>query len=175
MLIIILATVLILAMTAFLLSQGLFSSMIMAVLSMLCATFALNAYPALASEYLYGRQGPVADGAAILALFVLPLIGTRLLADFLVPKNVEFTIWVDRIGGGVFGFFASLTMVGMILVIMQVLPFGDSVMGYRSHDNALQRSGRPWPFCADDFALSLGSLGSIGAFGGEGSVFRYLL
>jgi len=169
MLIIILATVLILAMTAFLLSHGLFSSMIMAALSILCAAFALNAYPALASQYLYSRQGPIADGVALIALFVVPLIAARFLTDFLVPKNVEFSIWIDRIGGGVFGLFASMTMVGMVLVIMQVLPFGDTVLGYQPYDNALHRSQQVWPFCPDDFAVSLGSLGSVGAFGGPGS------
>ncbi len=169
MLIILLATILILAMTAFLLSQGLFSSMITAVLSMLCAAFALNAYPALASEFFYASQGPLADGAAITILFVIPLIAVRLLADFLVPKNVEFTPWVDRIGGGAFGLLASMTMVGMVLVIMQTLPFGSTVIGYQPYDASLQRSQRVWPFCPDDFAASLGSMGSVGAFGGQGS------
>ncbi len=169
MLIITLATVLILAMTAFLLSHGLFSSVIMAILSVLCAAFALNAYPALASEFLYSRQGTIADGVALIALFVVPLIIARFLADFLVPKNVEFNIWVDRIGGGVFGLIASMTMVGMVLVIMQTLPFGYAIMGYQPYDNAMQRSQGVWPFYPDDFAVSLGSLGSVGAFGGQGS------
>ena len=136
---------------------------------MLCAAFALNAYPALAAEYLYTRQGPIADGVVILALFVIPLIIFRFLADFLVPKNVQFSIWVDRIGGGVFGLLASMTMVGMVLVIMQTLPFGSAIFGYKPYDDALGRSQRVWPFCPDDFAVSLGSIGSVGAFGGQGS------
>jgi hypothetical protein len=169
MLIIILATILILAMTAFFAGQGLFSSMIAAVLSVLCAAFALNAYPALASAVLYDRQGPIANGVALTALFVLPLIGSRWLADALVPLNVQFGLWTDRIGGTAFGLVASMTMVGMVLVIMQTLPFGDSVLGYTPYDDALQRDQRVWPFCPDDFAVSIGSLGSVGAFGGEGS------
>jgi hypothetical protein len=169
MLIIILATVLVLAMTAFFAGQGLFSSMIAAVLSVLCAAFALNAYPALASAVLYDRQGPIANGVALIALFVLPLIGSRWLADALVPLNVQFSLWTDRIGGTALGLIASMTMVGMVLVIMQMLPFGDSVLGYTPYDNALRRDQRVWPFCPDDFAVSIGSLGSVGAFGGEGS------
>ncbi len=169
MLIIILATVLVLAMTAFFAGQGLFSSMIAAVLSVLCAAFALNAYPALASAALYDRLGPFANGAALIALFVLPLIGSRWLADALVPLNVQFGLWADRIGGTAFGLIASMTMVGMVLVIMQMLPFGNSVMGYTPYDNALHRDLRVWPLCPDDFAVSIGSLGSVGAFGGEGS------
>jgi len=169
MLIIILATVLVLAMTAFFAGQGLFSSMIMAFLSVLCAAFALNAYPALASAVLYDRQGPIANGAALTALFVLPLIGSRLIADALVPGTVQFGLWADRIGGTAFGLIASMTMVGMVLVIIQMLPFGDSVMGYTPYDNALQRDQRVWPFYPDDFAVAIGSLGSVGAFGGEGS------
>jgi hypothetical protein len=63
-----------------------------------------------------------------------------------------------------------MTMVGMVLVIMQMLPFGDSVLGYTPYDNALRRDQRVWPFCPDDFAVSLGA---VGAFGGEGS-FNHL-
>jgi len=170
MLIIILATVLVLAMAAFFAGQGLFSSMIAAVLSVLCAAFALNAYPALASAVLYDRQGPIANGVALTALFVLPLIGSRWLADWLVQFNVQFSLWTDRIGGTVFGLIAGMTMVGMVLVIMQMLPFGDSVLGYTPYDNALRRDQRLWPFCPDDFAVSLGA---VGAFGGEGS-FNHL-
>ena len=170
MLIIILATVLVLAMAAFFAGQGLFSSMIAAVLSVLCAAFALNAYPALASAVLYDRQGPIANGVALTALFVLPLIGSRWLADWLVQFNVQFSLWTDRIGGTAFGLIAGMTMVGMVLVIMQMLPFGDSVLGYTPYDNALRRDQRLWPFCPDDFAVSLGA---VGAFGGEGS-FNHL-
>jgi hypothetical protein len=169
MLIILLATVLVLAMTAFFAGQGLFSSMIAAVLSVLCAAFALNAYPALASAVLYDRQGPLANAAALIALFILPLIGSRLLADALVKQNVQFGLWADRIGGTAFGLVASMTMVGMVLVIMQMLPFGESVLGYTPYDNTLRRDQRVWPFCPDDFAAAIGSLGSVGAFGGEGS------
>jgi hypothetical protein len=169
MLIIILATVLVLAMTAFFAGQGLFSSMITAVLSVLCAAFALNAYPALASAVLYDRQGPIANGTALIALFLPLLIGSRWLADALVPRSVQFGLWADRIGGTAFGLIASMTMVGMVLVIMQMLPFGDSVLGYTPYDSALRRDQQAWPFCPDDFAVSLGSLGSVGAFGGQGS------
>ena len=170
MLIIILATVLVLAMAAFFAGQGLFSSMIAAVLSVLCAAFALNAYPALASAVLYDRQGPIANGVALIALFVLPLIGSRWLADWLVPLNVQFGLWADRIGGTAFGLIAGMTLAGMVLVIMQMLPFGESVLGYTPYDNALQRDQRVWPFCPDDFAVSLGA---VGAFGGEGG-FNHL-
>ncbi|MCX6554639.1 MAG: CvpA family protein, partial [Candidatus Aminicenantes bacterium] len=145
------------------------SSMIAAVLSVLCAAFALNAYPALASAVLYDRQGPIANGVALIALFVLTLIGSRWLADALVPETVQFGLWADRIGGTAFGLIASMTMVGIVLVIMQMLPFGDFVLGYTPYDNALRRDQRVWPFCPYDFAVSIGSLGSIGAFGGEGS------
>ncbi len=169
MLIIILATVLVLGMAAFFAGQGLFSSMIAAALAVLCAAFALNAYPALASAALYDRQGPIANGVAILALFLLPLIGSRWLVDALVKKSVQFGLMADRIGGTVFGLIASMTMVGMVLVIAQNLPFDMSLMGYTPYDNALQRDQRVWPFCPDDFAVAIGSLGSVGAFGGEAS------
>ena len=169
MLFILVATILILGMTALFVKQGLFSSMIMAVLSLLCAAFALNAYPALASMALYDRQGPIANAVSLTALFLLSLLAAKELADFLLPKTVQFPLWADRVGGGAFGLVASMTMVGVVLVVAQMLPMGNSVFGYEPYDDALQRQGTVWPFFADDFAVAVGKLGSVGAFGGEGS------
>jgi len=170
MLIILFAIILILAMTALFVSQGLFTSMITAVMSVVCAAFALNAYPALATALgLYDSQGPVANGTALTALFVLSLIASKEAADYLVPKTVHFSTLIDRIGGGVFGLIASMTMVGMVLVILQLLPLGESILGYRPYNDALQRQDTAWPFFADDFAVAIGEIGSVGAFGGEGS------
>lgn len=169
MLLILFSTLLIAGMTAMFVRQGLFSSLIAAVLSLVCAAFALNAYPALASIALYDRQGPIANGVALTALFVLSLLLTREVANLLVPKAVRFPLLADRIGGGVAGFFASLTMVGVLVVILQLLPMGRSVLGYERYDDTLQRQAGVWPFFPDDFAVAVGQLGSIGAFGGEGS------
>jgi len=147
MVVIILATVLILAIAYFQVIQGLFSAMIMTILSILCAALALNTYEALAEAFLHSRQQAYADPIALTALFVLPLLGVRVLLDRLVGGNVAFGAWADRIGGGMLGI----------------------VFGYRPYDDALRRDQRVWPLYPDEFTVALTRLVSKGALGGEAS------
>ncbi len=171
MLAIVLAAVLVLTIVAFQVTQGLFSAMITAVLAVLCAAFALNVYPALGEAFFYdGRFAQYADAVSLLALFVLPLLAVRLGLDLLVRRNIDAGVWGDRIGGGAFGLLAAMVLVGVVLIVMQMLPFGASVLGYRPYDDALRRDARALPFCPDDATLGLARLLSGGMFRTEGGL-----
>ena len=139
MVIIILATVMVLGIAFYQVIQGLFSALIMTILTVLCAAVAMGYYEPLASAVLYTRQAETADAVALIALFVLPLLGLRMLVDRLIPGNVVFGRWADRIGGGVLGIFSGLIITGVLMVALQMLPFGASVLGYTPFDDALQR------------------------------------
>ncbi len=169
MILILLATVLILAIAYFQVVQGLFSALIMTILSVLCAALALNTYEALAGAFLHARQGPYADAIALTALFVLPLLGLRILLDRIVGGNVAFGAWADRIGGGLLGIVTGMVLVGMLLIVMQMLPFGETVFGYRPYDDTLRRDQRVWPFYPDEFTVALTRAVSGGALGAEAS------
>lgn len=169
MIVIALATILILAIAYFQVVQGVFSALIMAILSIVCAVLALNTYPALAGAVLYARQGTYADAIALIALFVLPLLVLRLLFDWLIGGNAVFGVWADRIGGGLLGLISGMVIVGMLMIILQMLPFGRSVLGYSPYDDALQRDQHLVPFRPDEFTVGLANLVSRGALAGEGS------
>jgi len=169
MLVIILATILILAIAYFQVIQGLFSAAIMAILSVLCAAVALNGYEALSEAFLAARQGPYADPIALIALFILPLLVLRFASDRFLHGNAVFGTWADRIGGGALGIVSGMVLVGMLLIVMQMLPFGETIFGYRSHDATLQRDHQVMPFHPDEFTVGLVGLVSRGALSADAS------
>ena len=158
-----LATILVLAIAYFQVVQGVFSALIMTIASVVCAVFALNAYPAVAEAFLYSRQGAYADAIALTALFVVPLLVVRLAMDMLIKGNVAFGMWADRIGGGVLGLITGMVLVGMLLIVMQMLPYGESILGFRPYDDAFQRNHRVTPFHPDEFMIGLAQAVSRGA------------
>jgi len=169
MIIILAATILILAIAYFQVTQGLFSALIMTILSIVCAAVALNTYEALAGAMLYAKQGSYADAIALTVLFVVPLFVLRILFDKLIPEGPEFSMWINRIGGGALGLVTGMVLIGMLLIVMQMLPFGQSALGYRAYDDSLQRDQHAYPFCPDDFTIGLARLVSGGALAGRTS------
>lgn len=167
MALVILATLLILAVAYFQTTQGVFSSVILAFLSVLAAGLALNYYEPLAAGMLYGSHPLYAEGITLVLLFSLPLIGVRILVDKYVPNNVVLGMWPDRIGSAVFGAIVGMTAVGILTVAMQMLPFRESVLSYRPFNDQLQRVQHLGPFRPDDFVLGLGRTFSGGSLGGE--------
>jgi len=155
MILMILATLLVLGITLYQVLQGTFSAWIMAVLTTLCAAVALATYEPLAEAWLYERQPAYADGVALMALFVVPLLVLRIVIDLVFTRNVTMNDWVGRVGGGVLGFVTAQVLVGMLLIAMQMLPMGRGLLYYEPFDADLKRQSRCWPFCPDDFTLAL--------------------
>jgi hypothetical protein len=168
----IVATALILAIAYYQVVQGLFNALIMAILAVVCAALALNLYPAVSEPMLYARQGAYADAIALTALFVLPLLVARVAFDKIIARNVVFGAWADRIGGGALGILAGSVMVGVLMIVMEMLPFGESILGYRPYNDALQRDQRAMPFYPDDLAISLASIISRGALANPSGLDR---
>jgi hypothetical protein len=152
MIVILLATLLILAIAFFQATQGFYGAMITAVVALLSAVAAFNYYEALAS-LLYADQPAVADAIALLVLFLVLMVGLRLAADYLLRRNVVLGVWTNRIGGGVLGLWTGMVLVGVLVVAMQMLPWGPSVLGYTPFDDSLVRSSRVLPFLPDDFVV----------------------
>ena len=155
MAIIILAFALVVGIAFFQVIQGLFSSLIMAILTILCAAVAFNYYEPLAALFMYQNQPAYSEAAALIALFVLPLLGLRILFDRLVPGNVVMGQWADRIGGGALGLVTGIVLVGVLATVVQMLPLKESLLTYRSHNDALQRDQRLAPFYPDEFTIGL--------------------
>jgi len=154
MVLILAATALILMITVYQVIQGVYSALIMAIATILCAAMAFNYYEPLAS-LLYERQAAYADAAALVALFVIPLLVLRALLDKFLPRNVVVGTWTNRIGAGLFGLISGIVMVGVLTVAVQMLPFGTKAITFLPYDTQLQRSRRLVPFYPDEFTVGM--------------------
>ncbi|RPI63523.1 MAG: CvpA family protein [Planctomycetaceae bacterium] len=135
--------------------QGLFSALVMCILSITCAMLAFSFYEPLGSM-LYNSQPAYADGAALVALFFIPLLGLRIVADRFIPGNSLVGLWPDRIGGGLLGLITAEVCVGVLMVAVQMLPWGQTMLGYTAFSEDLtERKQRLAPFYPDEFTVGL--------------------
>ncbi len=117
--------------------QGLFSTMIMAMLTILCAAVAFNFYEPL-GQSLVEQVGAYAYPAGLILLFAVPLIVLRFIFDSLIRGTVMLDVWIDRIGGAAFGLITALVVVGMLTITVQMLPFPAKVLTYQPYNAELQ-------------------------------------
>ncbi len=167
MIVIIIAAALILCIAGFQVVQGLFTALVNAILTLLCAMLAFAYYQDLATVLRENGMQLLADGASLVLLFAVPLLVLRFVVDQLIVKdNLAFGPWADRIGGGALGLVTGIILVGMAAVGMQMMPFDASAMGYLPYDENLQRHQTLAPFQPDEVVLALAdglSTGSLSA------------
>jgi len=132
--------------------HGLFSAVIMAFLTTVCAVFALGYYEWLGPLFLYDLQPAYADALSVMIHFIIPLLILRIIVDKLIGGNAPLGAWPDRIAGGFIGLYIGTLMVGVLMIVFQMLPWGSSFLGYTPFDNSLQRSDRLY---CDEFALGV--------------------
>lgn len=164
MVLILLATVLILAIAFFQVAQGLFSALVMTVLSMVCMAVAFTFFEPV-GELLYPYQPACGDAIALAALFVLSLLILRILYDKFIPQNVVLGVWTNRVGGGILGLITAMILVGMLALVVQMLPLGPSVFTFSPYDATMTDRTRLAPFCPDDFVLGLAKMFSSKSLG----------
>ncbi|HEY3244956.1 MAG TPA: CvpA family protein [Phycisphaerae bacterium] len=122
------------AITYFQLIQGVFSALIMFVVTLLSVGIAFNSYEYVALHWLSSWQPDLALPIAFLGTFAIPLIVMRLMFDALVRRMVMIPIIVDRIAAGIFGLCTGLIITGMLVLGIQMIPFGGSFLGYSRVD-----------------------------------------
>lgn len=162
MVLMVLAALLILAVAFYQAAQGLFSAMIMVILTVLSAAIAFNYFDALAGV-LAGRLGAYAHGVALLATFAIPLLALRELFDRLIRGNVDLGAWASRLGGGALGILTGMIIVGMCLIVVQLLPLPGTIVTYQPYDSALESADAGPVRWAGDFTLGLMKLLSRGS------------
>ncbi len=167
MVLMILATLLILGIAYYQVVQGLYSAIIMAILTITCAVLAFNYYEPFAMWLLYDRQPAYAEAVSLIALFVLPLLGLRFLFDRFLGGNVVMGVWPDRVAGGVVGLISGIVMVGVLAVAAQLMPWGRTIITYQPFDDTLNRNQRLHPFRPDEFTLGMVRTFSGGSLRGE--------
>ena len=134
--------------------QGLFSAVIMAILTILAAVIAFNYYDSVGG-FFAGRLYEYAHPASLLALFVLPLLVVRELFDRFLGGNVLLGVWADRIGGGAMGLLVALVIVGMLCITIQLLPMKAAIFDYEPYDSTLMKKAGGPIRLAGSFTLGL--------------------
>ena len=116
--------------------QGLFSTTIMAVWTLVAAMIAFDYYEVLHEQLLkLGLVGYPTEAATLLGLFIVSLLILRLASDQLIKGNMKFTMLIDRIGSAGMGLIVSLIMTGMIAIGFQMLPLPAKILGYDKYPN----------------------------------------
>ena len=77
-----------------------------------------------------GHIGDYGPAAALVSVFLIVLIVTRLLADTFIKKNLEFPGIIDRLGAVLLGFGSAMILTGMLAIGIQLLPFDAEIVGY---------------------------------------------
>lgn len=123
-------TVLILAITFYEGLQGLFTGLINCILTVISVALAFGLYEDIYYAFLASNQPYHGRAIALMAVFIVALLILRTLFDMFIKNNLQFPVYVDRAGGGLFGFITGMLVVGMLSLGFEMLPFGDSVLGF---------------------------------------------
>lgn len=173
---ILLVFILVMAIAFFQVIQGIFSALIMTLLTILSAMLAFNFYEPLAMQLVQSMpdSNPMyIYAASLMTIFFVSLLLLRTAFDMVITSDAGFGIWTNRIGGGVLGIISGMIIVGVFAVAVQMLPWSGRVMGYRPFDNDLKRDSSLAPFYPDRFVLGMvkglsnGSLSSEAGTKGE--------
>ena len=152
-------------------SQGLFGTLIMAVLSIVSAQVALNYYEPLAgvlADLGLASFGP--QTISLMGLFVLTLLGLRELSDRFIRGNMTFPQIIDRSGSVVFALISSLTITGMIALGLQMSGAGAIFLIFdRCPELNNPKADKNLYPCGDAFVLSLMKQTSNYCFAGGNS------
>ncbi len=102
-------------------TQGLFSSLLHMVSTILAGALAFALWEPIVFGLLLERQPQLAWGVGLLAPFIVALLVIRILADKIVPGNLDFHNLVNSIGGGAFGAVSGVITAGLVIIGLQMI------------------------------------------------------
>lgn len=174
--------VLIFAVTVFQATQGMFSALLMAILTICCAALSVGTHEWVAQHWVAPYLLPdYAYPMSLALVFGVPLSISYTLAQQLIRRAPLISPTVDKVGAGLCGLITGLVVTGMTAHALQTLPFDGSVIGYEriplpSREKVEGKADPKPPSVAtqselwlqpDRFALGLGALMSAGVFSGD--------
>lgn len=164
-------------------TQGLFTALIMTVITLCCAAFAMYGYEWVAVHWLIGWKPNYAFGIALGSTFGLSLLVVRVVFDKAVPRAPLVPQMVDRLGGAACGLVTGFTIVGMLAVSLGQIPFGGTVLGFERIEKHVKKrpvDGGPelkavpvdqalneLLLTPDRFAMKMAGMTSRGVFSGS--------
>jgi hypothetical protein len=176
----ILSLVLILGITFLNSIYGLFSGIINLFCTLVAVAVAFGFWaPLNAFAVSQGLHPSFAAASAFLLLFLVTGVTLRVLADNFIRGNVRVPLAVDWGGGALCGFLIAELTVGVLVLGLLMLPFGERLMLYsrvaRNEDSRKDASGRVvfyehglW-LSPDSFAALVGGALSAGSLRGAAS------
>jgi hypothetical protein len=130
----VIVALLIVMVALYLVTQGMLSALLALATSIFSSILAMALMEPLQS--LIGSKWPdYARGLTFLLLFLVIFTITRFGADMAVPKNIKLSTLLNRITGGVIGFFVGLVVVGTMLIGLEMLPLNRVVLGFDRFPN----------------------------------------
>jgi len=158
--------------------HGLFSNLIMTVLTLCCAAFAFGTYEWLATQHLAGLWRPdLAHPISLAVLFGVPMLVLRLIFDKLIKRSALLPALVDKIGGAVCSLITAMVIVGVAAIAVQMIPVGTSLIGFSRFDVAIKEDAESPPnldaperglwLAPDGFAAGAAAVLSNGVFSGR--------
>lgn len=154
--------------------QGLLSSAIMFVETLIAFMLAWEFHEMLHEVWRESLGAGIGLPSAFILIFLVALILQREITDRLVKRNVTIPVYVDRAGGGIVGLFTGLLLVGAALIPVQMLPIGGDIFGYdRVYEVDGKRQVRKLGFVnPDGFAVWVGEGLSNRRFGAGNPIGR---
>ncbi len=165
--------------------HGLFSSLLMLVLTLSCTAFAFGMHEWVAYNWISKWRPQYAYAISLAACFGVPLIVLRLLFDRFIRRAPLLPAIVDRVGGGICAVITAFTLSGVLAIALQMIPFEYGLFGFsrippvieEDSDNItlkitppkLDRKQQELWLSPDRFAVGMASLLSDGIFSGERS------
>ena len=151
--------------------HGLFSAMIMCVITVLSLAFAFALHEYVALEFLIQWKPDFALPLSLAICFAVPLIVLRVALDGLLRRSCLLPSIVDRAGGVAFGVITGLCIMGVVGLAVQMLPFGEPFLGFRQinpKDEKFDPKAEPDGLLLgpDRFAVGVASMLSNGVFSG---------
>jgi len=109
---------------------GVFTSAINCILAVLAAAIAFGLYENVYYDYLLSSQPDDGRAIALVGIFIVSLLIMRLIVDQLITGNLKFSVLVDRLGGGAFGFVTAMVIIGVLATGIQMLSFPPRWLGF---------------------------------------------
>jgi hypothetical protein len=120
--------VIILLLTAYLVTQGWLSATLVFISGASASILAGALYEPLSGP-INSYKPDYGHGTTFLMIFFLSFSVLRIASDMLVRGKIKLPVWVDRAGAVVVGLLASLVITGTTVIGVEMLPFPQAIMG----------------------------------------------
>lgn len=165
MILTLLVLLLVACLTAFLATQGTLTALFTFFAAAFAAVLAIGVMPALAPIIGSLWRPDVGMGLSFLLVFTIVFAVLRIGTDALIPTDVNLPSIINRIGGGIIGFFASSVVFGALLIGIFMLPLPERILGsgdLSMSDDGQVEANMPFPVKLTAGILKLANGGSQG-------------